>query len=38
MSSGFEAMIGDLYLNNEKDRLDEIMNYILGGIYEKENS
>ena len=38
MSSGFEAMIGYLYLNNEKDRLDEIMNYILGGIYEKENS
>ena len=38
MSSGFEAMIGYLYLNNEKDRLDEIMNYILGGIYEEENS
>ncbi len=38
MSSGFEAMIGYLYLNNDKDRLDEIMNYILGGIYEKENS
>jgi len=38
MSSGFEAMIGYLYLNNDKDRLNEIMNYILGGIYEKENS
>lgn len=38
MSSGFEAMIGYLYLNNEKDRLDEIMNYILGGNYEKENN
>lgn len=38
MSSGFEAMIGYLYLSNNKDRLDEIMNYILGGIYEKENS
>ena len=38
MSSGFEAMIGYLYLNNEKDRLNEIINYILGGIYEKENS
>ena len=36
MSSGFEAMIGYLYLNNDKDRLDEIMNYILGGNYEKE--
>ena len=38
MSSGFEAMIGYLYLNNDKDRHNEIMNYILGGIYEKENS
>lgn len=38
ISSGFEAMIGYLYLNNDKDRLDEIMNYILGGIYEKENN
>ena len=38
MSSGFEALIGYLYLNNDKDRLNEIMNYILGGIYEKENS
>lgn len=36
MSSGFEAMVGYLYLNNDKDRLDLIMNYILGGIYEKE--
>ena len=36
MSSGFEAMIGYLYLNNEKDRLNDIMNYILGGNYEKE--
>jgi ribonuclease-3 family protein len=38
MSSGFEAMIGYLYLDNNKDRLNEIMNYILGGIYEKENN
>ena len=36
MSSGFEALIGYLYLNNNKDRLNEIMNYILGGNYEKE--
>lgn len=36
MSSGFEAMIGYLYLNNNKDRLDVIMDYILGGNYEKE--
>ena len=38
MSSGFEAMIGYLYLNNENERLNEIMNYILGGFYEKENN
>lgn len=38
MSSGFEAMIGYLYLNNDKDRLNEIMNFILGGNYEKENN
>ena len=37
MSSGFEAMIGYLYLNNMKDRLDEIMDYILGGTYEENN-
>ena len=28
----------NLYLNNDKDRLNEIINYILGGIYEKENN
>ena len=38
MSSGFEAMIGYLYLTDKKDSLDEIMNYILGGSYEKENN
>jgi len=37
MSSGFEAMIGYLYLNNNKERLDLIMSYILGGNYEKNN-
>lgn len=37
MSSGFEALIGYLYLNNEKDRLDRIINYVLeGDMYEKE--
>lgn len=37
MSSGFEALIGYLYLNNERDRLDKIINYILeGDMYEKE--
>lgn len=37
MSSGFEAMIGYLYLNNNKERIDVIMKYILGGNYEKYN-
>ena len=37
MSSGFEALIGYLYLNNDRERLTVIMNYILGGNYE-ENS
>lgn len=37
MSSGFEAMIGYLYLNNDRERLTLIMNYILGGDYEKDN-
>ena len=37
LSSGFEAMIGYLYLNNKKERLDLIMNYILGGNYEENN-
>ena len=37
MSSGFEAMIGYLYLNGNKDRVDEIMNYILGGYDEEDN-
>ena len=37
MSSGFEAMIGYLYLNNDKERLTLIMNYILGGKDEENN-
>ena len=37
MSSGFEAMMGYLYLNNDRERLTLIMNYILGGDYEKDN-
>ena len=28
-STGFEALIGYLYLDNKKERLDEIINYIL---------
>ena len=35
ISSGFEALIGCLYYCNEIDRLNEIMNLIFGGIYEK---
>jgi len=38
MSSGFESLIGYLYMDNQLDRLNEIMNYILGGSYEKENN
>ena len=30
-STGFEALIGYLYLKKEMTRIDEIMNYILGG-------
>ena len=37
MSSGFEAMIGYLYLNNDRERLTIIMNYIFGGNYEENN-
>lgn len=37
MSSGFEALIGYLYLNNEHERLNLIMDYILGGNYEENN-
>lgn len=37
LSSGFEAMIGYLYLNNKNERLDLIMSYILGGNYEENN-
>ena len=37
MSSGFEAMIGYLYLKNDRERLTVIMDYILGGNYEENN-
>ena len=37
ISTGFETLIGYLYLNNRKDRLDEIINFILGGFDEKDN-
>ena len=37
MSTGFEALIGYLYLDNKIDRIEEIINYILGGYDEKNN-
>ena len=35
LSTGFETLIGYLYLNNEKKRVEEIITYILGGPYEE---
>ena len=37
MATGFEALIGYLYLDNKLERLEEIINYILGG-YDEENN
>lgn len=36
MSTGFEALFGYLYLDNKKDRIDEIMQYILEEYNEKD--
>ena len=36
-STGFEALIGYLYLSNNKERLDEIMNIVLEESYEKNS-
>ncbi len=35
MATGFEALIGYLYLGNKRDRLDNIMNYVLEEYCEK---
>ena len=35
MSTGFESLIGFLYLDNQNERIFEIMNYIFGGYDEK---
>ena len=35
ISTGFETLIGYLYLNNEITRMEEIINHILGGYDEK---
>lgn len=37
MATGFECLIGYLYLDNNNNRIDEIMNYIFGGYNEKNN-
>ena len=37
MSTGFETLIGYLYLDNKNERINEIMNYIYGGYNEKVN-
>ncbi len=36
MSTGFEALIGYLYLRNKKERLEDIIKYILE-VYNEEN-
>ena len=35
MATGFETLIGYLYIDNNKERINEIINYILGGNNEK---
>lgn len=35
MSTGFETLIGYLYFDNKTDRINEIINIIFGGYYEK---
>lgn len=36
MSTGFEALIGYLYLDEKIDRINEIIGFILGGYDEKD--
>ena len=36
MATGFETLIGYLYLDNKKSRIDELMNYVLGGYNEED--
>lgn len=35
MATGFETLIGYLYLDNKVDRINEIIDKIFGGYYEK---
>ena len=37
MSTGFETLIGYLYYTNNRERLNEIINFILGGYNEENN-
>ena len=37
ISTGFEALLGYLYLNNEITRIEEIINNIFGGYNEENN-
>ena len=37
MATGFEALVGYLYLDNKLNRLEEIMSFIFGG-YDEENN
>ena len=37
MATGFEALIGYLYLDNKKKRIDELMNLVFGGYNEKDS-
>ena len=37
MSTGFETLIGYLYLSGNQRRLKELITYILGGPYEENN-
>ena len=37
MATGFETLIGYLYIDNKKERVDEIMHYILEEYNEKDN-
>ncbi len=37
MATGFECLIGYLYLDDKNYRIDEIMNYIFGGYNEENN-
>lgn len=37
LATGFETLIGYLYFDNKVSRIEEIVNYILGGYNEEDN-